>query len=455
MTAPVDVDSVQRHTVRTLVVSQALGGVGLSSGIAVSALVARDVSGSETLAGLAQTGQVLGAAVISAVLAVYMGRHGRRPGLALGYLLGALGALLCIVAAVERTFPLLLVGCVLLGATTAANQQSRYAATDLARPARRGRDLSTVVWATTIGSVLGPNLTGPGAVVAGWLHVPAKAGPYAFTGVALVLTAVFVLVRLRPDPLLVARTVGSPADAPQAVGADAPAATDVLAGRRTGRVGEVPGSGMEAPGRLGAARPSGAWEVLRTVPLVRAAAIGMALTHAVMVSVMVMTPIHMDHGHASLEVIGLVISIHVLGMYSLSPLVGRAVDRVGSAPVLGAGAIVLLLALALAGGSAPGGSVTLALGLFLLGLGWSLGTVASSTLLTASAPQTQRPAVQGLVDMLTGFTAAAGGAVAGVVVGTLGYGWLNAGASVLALGALATSVVAARNARPQPVVQMS
>ncbi|MDQ2758279.1 MAG: MFS transporter [Actinomycetota bacterium] len=425
MQAPVDVDAVQRHTVRTLVVSQALGGIGLSSGIAVSALVARDVSGSETLAGLAQTGQVLGAAVIAAVLAAYMSRHGRRPGLALGYLLGALGALLCIVAAVLSTFPLLLVGCVLLGATTAANQQSRYAATDLAHPARRGRDLSTVVWATTIGSVLGPNLTGPGAVVAGWMHAPAKAGPYVFTAVALVLTATFVLVRLRPDPLLTARSVVAPADGPEGRVVDAPSAADRDASRRT----------------------DSAWEVLRNVPRVRAAAVGMALTHAVMVSVMVMTPIHMDHGHASLEVIGLVISMHVLGMYALSPLVGRAVDRVGSPPVLGAGAVVLLVALALAGGSAPGGSVTLAIGLFLLGLGWSLGTVASSTLLTASTPAAQRPQVQGLADMLTGFTAAAGGAVAGVVVGTLGYGWLNAGAAVVALGALATSVVAARHTR--------
>lgn len=416
-TAVPDVVAVQRHSVRTLVVSQALGGVGLSSGIAVSALVARDVSGSETLAGLAQTGQVLGAAVIAAVLAGVMARHGRRPGLVLGYALGALGAVLCIAATVLRTFPLLLVGCVLLGATTAANQQSRYAATDLAQPAHRGRDLSTVVWATTIGSVLGPNLTGPGAVVAGWLHVPSKAGPYVFTAVALVLTAVFVLVRLRPDPLLTARAAALPVTAPATGGA------------------------------VAALQADRAWTVLRTVPRVRAATLGMALTHAVMVSVMVMTPIHMDHGHASLEVIGLVISIHVLGMYALSPVVGRAVDRLGSAPVLGAGAIVLLLALGLAGGSAPGGSWTLALGLFLLGVGWSLGTVASSTLLTASAPVQQRPQVQGLADMLTGFTAAAGGAVAGVVVGTLGYGWLNAGASVLAMGTLATAAVAARHTR--------
>lgn len=407
---------VQRHTVRTLVVTQALGGVGVSSGVAVSALLAEQVSGSESLAGLAQTSQVVGAAILAAVLASYMARRGRRPGLALGYLLGALGAGLCVAAASIRLFPLLLLGCALLGATTAANNQSRYAATDLAEPAHRGRALSTVVWATTLGSVIGPNLTGPGAVVSGWLHLPPEAGPYLFSLVALLGTAAIVSARLRPDPLLTARAAALRA---------APPPGD----------GPSPADGVSA------------WVVIATLPRVRASVIGMALTHAVMVSVMVMTPIHMDHGHASLEIIGLVISIHVLGMYALSPVVGLLVDRWGSPPVLAAGGVVLLLALVLAGGSAPGGSVGLGVGLFLLGLGWSLGTVASSTLLTASAPDEHRPQVQGVADMITGFTAAAGGALAGVVVGTAGFGWLNAGASVLAVGVLGAAMAAARHTR--------
>ena len=141
-----------------------------------------------------------------------------------------------------------------------------------------------------------------------------------------------------------------------------------------------------------------------------------------MVSVMVMTPIHMDHGHASLEIIGLVISVHILGMYAFSPLVGWLVDRVGSIPVLAAGGITLLASLALAGSSHPGASWILGVGLFLLGVGWSLGAVAASTLLTAATPGEYRPQVQGTTDMIVGFTAAAGGAVAGLVVGWLGFG---------------------------------
>lgn len=405
----------QRHTVRTLVVSQAIGGVGLSSAIAVAALLAKDVTGSDSLSGLAQTAQVLGAAVGAAVLAGYMAHHGRRPGLSIGYLVGALGAALCIVAGTVRSFPVLLVGAVLLGAVTASNQQTRYAATDLAVRARRGRDLSTVVWSTTIGSVLGPNLTGPGGAVAGWLHLTTRTGPFVISVVTLVATAVVVAVRLRPDPLLLAREA-----------------------RLRDRAGD---GAVEKATDLRTA-----WRVVRHTPLVRAAALGLGLTHAVMVSVMVMTPIHMDHGGASLEVIGLVISAHVLGMYAVSPLVGRLVDRYGSPPVLGVGGLILLAALVLAGLSAPGASPGLGLGLFLLGLGWSFGSVASSTLLTAATPAVHRPRVQGLVDMTTGFTAAACGAVAGLVVGSVGYSWLNVGAAVLAFGVVLVAVAAGRRA---------
>ena len=408
-----DLVAAQRHTVRTLVTTQAIGGLGLGAAIAVGALLAKDVTGSDGLSGLAQTAQTLGAAVVAAVLAAFMSRHGRRPGLTMGYLAGALGGGLCLTSGVVRSFPLLLVGMVLLGAVTATNLQSRYAATDLADPAHRGRDLSTVVWATTIGSVLGPNLSGPGGVVAQWLGLPELAGPFVFTIVALLAAAAVMAVLLRPDPLLLARSVG-PHDDPA-------------------------GAGTETV-------PDRPWSVILHTPLVLAAALGMALSHAVMVSVMVMTPIHMDHGGASLEVIGLVISGHVLGMFAFSPLVGLMADRVGSPLVIGLGGLILLASLVLAGLSAPGATPGLGLGLFLLGLGWSFGSVGASTLLVAATPVRHRPRVQGTVDMLTGFTAAAGGAVAGVVVGTLGFGWLSAGAAVLAFGVVVVSVVAGRYA---------
>ncbi|MEI2826819.1 MAG: MFS transporter [Dermatophilaceae bacterium] len=160
---------------------------------------------------------------------------------------------------------------------------------------------------------------------------------------------------------------------------------------------------------------------------------------------MVMTPVHMDHGHADLEIIGLVISIHILGMYVFSPFVGRAVDRWGSPRILGLGGVTLLAALALAGTSQAGSSVPLGVGLFLLGVGWSFGTIACSTLVTAASTPRTRPAIQGVTDLITGMTAAVGGAVAGVVVGGPGYGALNAISAVFAAVVIVTAVAAARH----------
>jgi MFS family permease len=408
------VDGVQRRTISTLVATQMLGGLGVGAAISVNALLAKTVSGSEQLAGLAQTFAVLGAAVITLLLARIMDRDGRRPGLSLGYAIGVGGAAISIVAGVLGAFPLLLVGATMLGGTTAANNQSRYAATDLSHPAHRGRDLSLVVWATTVGSVIGPNLTGPGKAVAAVVGIPALTGAYVIAGIGMLAAMAVMVTRLRPDPLLLARARHTEQE-PLAAGSPPPV------------------------------RASG-WALLRENRMLRLAAIGLALCHAVMVSVMVMTPLHMDHGHAELEIIGLVISIHILGMFVFSPLVGMAVDRWGSGMILLAGGVTLLVSLVLAGTSQPGSSWSLGVGLFLLGVGWSLGTIACSTLVTAAATPTTRPAIQGVTDLITGVTAAVGGALAGVIVATRGYATLNLLAGLLVLGVLAAAV-AVRTAR--------
>jgi MFS family permease len=328
------VAQVQRRTLSSLVVAQSLGGLGLTIGIAVAAILAEEISGSERLAGLAQTMQVLGAAIASFLLAHLMGRRGRRPGLVLGYVLGASGAALCVVAGVIDSFALLLVGATLLGATTAANGLSRYAATDLARPDHRARSLSLVVWATTVGAVAGPNLTGPAGRVADELGLPRLTGPFVFGAVAILGAALVLALLLRPDPLLVAREA-------------ALARGDGVVHTSTSW--------------------SRVWQVTRERPGVAAGIAALALAHAVMVAVMVMTPLHMHHGGATLEVIGIVISVHVLGMFFLAPVVGWAADRFGRPPLLMAGAVVLLVSVLLAGSSPEGASFQIGFGLFLLG----------------------------------------------------------------------------------------
>ncbi|WP_232679829.1 MFS transporter [Nocardioides sp. R-C-SC26] len=382
----VDLARVQRRTVRVLATAQAVGAIGITIGIATASLLARDISGSESQAGLAQTAQVLGAAVASYVLARVMARRGRRIGLVAGYLIGAVGAVLAVAAGVVESMLLLLAGAALLGTTTAANSSARYAATDLADPTRTGRDLSMVVWATTIGAVAGPNLTGPAGAFADRLGIPELTGPFALGSLGMLAAAAVLAVLLRPDPLLLAR--------------------------------EMSGAG--------AAAPSGTtWSVamatVRERPVLAWAMVGMATAHAAMVAVMVMTPLHMEHGHAELDVIGLVISLHVLGMFAFSPLVGRLVDAVGQPMVLVAGAAQLLAAMVLCSSAPEGSSWQITAGLFLLGLGWSFATVAASTLVARHAPIEVRTDVQGSIDLIMGLTAAAAGGLAGVVVGVWGY----------------------------------
>jgi len=324
------VATIQSRTVRTLVGSQMLGGVGVASGIAVSSLMAEQILGSPDLAGLANTAQVLGSALLSIPAARLMAARGRRAGLVSAYLTGIAGSGLAIAAAITSSFPLLLVGASLFGASTTANNQARYAAIDLAEPDRRGRALSVVVWATTVGAVVGPNLVDPAGRLAQGLGLPLLSGPFLFSLVGFAL-------RMRPDPLVTARQVAVDA----------------------GQTQETHGSVRRGLG------------VIRHNPLAMLALGAVAVGHTVMVSVMVMTPLQMDHGGAELRLIGLVLSVHVFGMFAFSPVMGWLVDRFGGRLVVIGGAITLLAASLVSSRAPEGWSPGLVVGLFLLGLGWS------------------------------------------------------------------------------------
>lgn len=413
LTAP-DVVAVQRRTIGVLVSVQATGAIGMTIGFAVASLLARDVSGSDEQAGLVQTFQVFGSAVAAYSLARLMDRGGRRIGQVAGYLVGAVGSLICVAGGVAESMPILLFGALLLGATTAANNASRYAAADLAPAASRARALSIVVWATTIGAVAGPNLTGPASSLAGWIGLPELTGPFLLGSVGMLVAALIAWIRLRPDPLLLAREL-----------ADEPVS---------------PARRGQSWSRLG--------EVVRERPLVAGGILGLASAHAVMVSVMVMTPLHMEHGGSELRIIGVVISVHVLGMFAFAPVSGWLADRLGRGRTLALGGAVLLASLAIAGRSPEGTSPAIFIGLFLLGWGWSLATVAASTLVTELTPISARTDVQGAADMLMSLAAAGGAAVAGWIVGAYGYGHLNAFAAVLAVGVVLAAVAALRGGAP-------
>ncbi|MFC5829169.1 MFS transporter [Nonomuraea insulae] len=366
--------------------TQIVGGVGVAVGLALSSVVVDDLSGSTVISGFAGTATVLGAALLALPTAKASSRGGRRAGLSLAYVAALAGCALSVVAISLRTWPLLLAGLVLVGGGSAGSLAARYAATDLSPRDRSARHLSLVVWASTFGSVAGPNLARPADQIGMRLGMAEKAGPFAFAALAFALALVIILCLLRPDPLKLA------------VGRD------------------------ESPGRTRTIRT--AWHTLRTNPMARRALVMIAVSHTAMVSVMSMTPVKLHHDGSNLDVIGLVISLHIAGMYVMSPVVGWLADKAGKVPVLVLGMALLLGAAALAGTAGHRvWQVTAAL--VLLGLGWSCGLVAGSALVTESVPIERRPAVQGLSDLLMNVCGATGTIVAGAIVGLLGYGMLG------------------------------
>jgi len=402
---PARARAVQRRTVRVLLASQVLGGVGSSTGFSLSTLLAKEITGNAALAGLTGTFAALGAAGASVALSRVMAVRGRRPGLVLGYSVAIGGTLVIVSAARLHAYWLLLLGMALFGWASAVNLQARYAGTDLAPAERRGRALAVVIWAVTIGSILGPNLAHPAEGTARVLGLPPLAGAFLWSGFALAGAALILGLMLRPDPLLIAR--------------------------------ELRGEDAAAPRRLSLKQ---SFAVISESPHAVLAIAVVAVSHTVMVSVMSMTPVHMNSDGMSVTVIGLVLSVHISGMYAFSPLVGIAVDRIGRIPVLSAGMAVLAVSCLVVGTAPMGSKPHMVVGLLLLGIGWSCGVVAGSTLLTESSPVEVRPSVQGASDFVMQSSSAGGAALAGLVVGTLGYSWL-AGFAVALLAPVAVLVV--------------
>lgn len=400
--------AVQRRTVAVLSAGQVLGGIAFGATVSLGALLAADISGDDALSGLATASVTLGAALCAIPLARLAMKLGRRRALTLGNLFALIGIGIVILAAALRVFPLLLVGIILIGAGNAGNLQSRFAATDLASPRHRGRDLSIVVWATTVGGVAGPLLLGPGEVVGQAIGMPPQTGSYLFSLVAQVAAFILYLVALRPDPLLLAQRI-------MAAGAD----QNPLEERRDHPVAA------------------------------RYAMFAIAASHVVMASVMAMTPIHLAHmahgahgGHATSadisSLVGITIAMHVAGMYALSPLFGILADRWGRLRVVLLGQVLLggaLLFAILTSDQAWGVMVAL----ILLGLGWSASTVSGAALLTEATTPALRTRRQGRSDSLMSFSAAGGAVLAGIILSYFQYPGLAVAASVLVVAIVVAS----------------
>lgn len=396
-----DQATLQRRTRNVLVFGQIMAGLGMGATLTMGALLAEHITGSEAWSGMAATMSTLGSAVAAIPLARLAQRRGRAFALGTGAALAAFGALIIISSSAMMSLPVLLLGLGAIGVGGAVNLQARFAATDLATPATRGRDLSIVVWATTIGAVAAPNLNGIGADMGDALGMPHMTGPFLFTIAAQLCATVVYVVGLRPDPLAVRRELRL----------DHAAAAENLS------------------------RP-----VQRRVLFIIAA---IGLGHATMVAVMSMTPVHLVHHGASLASSSFAISLHVAGMYAFSPVFGILADRIGRVRVMFVGQAILLSSLVVTAVFAENQTLV-TVGLFLLGLGWSANTVAGSTLVVETCFAENKTRIQGRSDLVMSASGAAAGALAGPAVAVMGYVGLSLVTILCVVAATVLLVILAR-----------
>ncbi|PAF00077.1 MFS transporter [Bacillus velezensis] len=393
-------DKQKRLYKRTLFVvslSQIFGGAGLAAGVTVGALIAQQMLGTDAFAGVPSALFTLGSAGAALFVGRLSQRYGRRTGLSAGFMIGGLGAIGVIIAAILNSVFLLFVSLIIYGAGTATNLQARYAGTDLANHKQRATAVSMTMVFTTFGAVAGPNLVNVMGNFARSIGVPSLAGPFILAAAAYMLAGVTLFIMLRPDPLVIARTIEMAGQTPDDRG-------QVTADEHTeNKKGIIAGAAV------------------------------MILTQIVMTAIMTMTPVHMRHHGHGLGAVGLVIGFHIGAMYLPSLVTGVLADKLGRTVMAVSSGMTLLLA-GLISAFAPGDSMILmVIALSLLGLGWNFGLISGTALIVDSTETSTRAKTQGTVDVLIALSGAAGGALSGMVVAGANYLTLSLGGGILSL----------------------
>ncbi len=392
-----DLELVQKRTVRTVLASQISGGVGVVSGYTVTALLAFELTGSATWAGLSAAANSIGSAAAAFPLAKYASRVGRRPAMRTGYTIASAGAFVAVMSAITGWFFLLPLGVLGIGAGTATNLSARYAASDLVPPEKRARTIGLIVWATTIGSGTGSLVSLSVLDPMGQrIGLPNFAGSFLAAALLFLLAGAIIEFKLRPDPLILAGGVG-------------------LAGQ--------PRLPFKTSMRL-----------ILALPPARLAVIALMVSQATMVSTMTMTPLHMSEAGQSGTAISVMLFSHVLGMYLFAPLIGLLTDLIGRTPMIFLAGLIGAIGAVWAGVSPGEDFFGLTGGMTLTGIGWCFGVIAASGLLTDSFPVHQRASVQGAGDLCMAGFGALSGIVAGTIVAVWSYQALNLGAAGFGAG---------------------
>ncbi|MGG0705912.1 MFS transporter [Bacillus paramobilis] len=384
---------------RTLIIvsiSQMFGGAGLAAGITVGALLAQQMLGTDAFAGLPAAMFTMGSAVAAFFVGKLSQQYGRRVGLAGGFIVGGLGAIGVVMAALTNSIILLLVSLLIYGAGTATNLQARYAGTDLANKKQRATAISITMVMTTFGAVAGPNLVGVMGRFAHSIGIPELAGPFILSAAAFILAGIVLFVMLRPDPLLIANMI------------------ETYKQEHTYK---------------GQAVTEEATENKRGITV---GAIVMILTQIVMVAIMTMTPVHMGHHGHGLSAVGLVIGFHVGAMYLPSLVTGMLIDKIGRTTMSIAGGVILLAAGVIAAIAPSDSLILLIVALSLLGLGWNLGLISGTAQIVDATIPSTRAKTQGKIDVFIALAGASGGAMSGMVVANSSYAALSLAGGVVA-----------------------
>ncbi|MGA3602421.1 MFS transporter [Lysinibacillus agricola] len=391
--SPDKLKNLYRRVLIVVSISQIFGGAGLAAGITVGALLAQQMLGTDAYAGVPSALFTLGSAGAALIVGKLSQRYGRRIGLSTGFIVGGLGAIGVVIAAMMNSVILLFASLLIYGAGTATNLQARYAGTDLANSKQRATAISTTMVMTTFGAVAGPNLVEIMGKFAVSIGVPSLAGPFILSATAFILAGLVLFIMLRPDPLEIAK-------------------------------------------RIEAHKQVNKTESFNKANNKRGLTVGatvMVLTQIVMVAIMTMTPVHMKHHGHGLSEVGIVIGFHVGAMYLPSLVTGILVDKVGRTAMSIASGVTLLFAGLLAAFAPSDSMVLLIVALSLLGLGWNFGLISGTAQIVDSTEPSTRAKTQGKIDVLVALAGASGGVLSGMVVANASYAILSLAGGLLSL----------------------
>lgn len=400
------IELIRRRIASILFIAQSFFSASTIAAFTLSPIIVSQLSGTEATAGWPNTIGLIGRAAFAYPFGRMLDHYGRRLSLSFGYSLAVIGATISALSIFNNSFIGFMLGAMLLGMARASGDQSRYVAAEVYPIARRARVIGLIVFAGTIGAVLGPQLV---PISGAWMEargISEYVGPFVVAGLLTLASTTIIFLFLRPDPKDVGEQVAVEEAALHPESID-----NIVADRRPLR------------------------EIF-AMPMVQLAVLSMTIGYFVMAFLMVITPLHMSHHAHNTTNISNVIMLHTLGMFGLAPLTGWLIDRVGRIAIILSGSVILIAACILAPLSLR--VPVLGLALFLLGLGWNFCYVAGSSLLLNALAAHERGRAQGASEAIVAIGAGAASLSVGIVFASTDY----LGVSIVGLVASVLMIVA-------------